>query len=166
MSALLLRRWPWLVIAALAILLAFGWSERRADKAALVAATARLDRFAADVRAATEKARADDQSNARRVETAQSTITKGASRDLETKLADARRLAADYARRLRAEADRTDPGRGGATDLSGPAGRAGPASRPGGAALLDEDVRICSDAIVKAQGWLDWWTAQGAVSRD
>ena len=134
-----------------------GFHDRDAEVAA-------LNLTISNVHTAAEKARADDLAHAKAVEAQQSAITQEASRDLEQKLADARRIADDYARRLQSATPQADPGRGGAEDLPRAPDTSGSAPGAGVDPLLD-DLRICSENTVKAQAWLDWWNRQGAVSR-
>jgi hypothetical protein len=154
-----------IVIAVLLATVLVQRAQGQADKAALTTAAARFNEFAADVRANTATAHAADQAHARRVEAAQSAVTQGATRDLETQLADARRVAADYARRLRAEAAQAHPGGGGTANLPAAAIPARPAAGAGGAALLDEDIRICTENTVKAEAWPAWWAKQQEIVR-
>jgi hypothetical protein len=113
-------------------------------------------------------AEAADQANARRVEGAQATITLEEVDALQHNLDTARALAAAYARRLR------DQAAGGATTGGGggPAGQPQAARSAAGAAgagalsVVDEDdLLICTENTVKAQGWVTWWKKVSAIPR-
>lgn len=154
-ARLALKVAPWVFLA---IFFAMWWHrgdviERKdAERAALVSEIARK----------TEQARAEDMAHARAVEAAQSQVREEVSRDLETKLAAARAAADDYARRLR---DKAAQGGGGKPRLPGtPAATVNPVGA-GEAADVD-DARACADAVIKAEGWQDWFTSIRTIERD
>lgn len=126
-----------------------------------------LTQTVASYRVTAAKARANDLAHARAVETAQTTITKETTHALTRQLADAR-AAADRHVGLHADPtsgpDRGGPGGGGAARLPALAGAPGGAAGAGQAAELD-DTRVCAANTVKAQGWMDWWTAVAAIRR-
>lgn len=111
-----------------------------------------------DIGRKTAEAKAADLTRARDIEARNLTIMKELQDALSAKLAAELRRADDYARRLRqqAGATRADPGRGGTADLSAPADTAGAPDRAGEAAIVD-DVRICTENTVKAEGWAEFW---------
>lgn len=163
-GSLVWRHWrlvvPGLIIAALgiALLLAKGdarhWQKRFDNEAA----SHQID--IANFKAANAQSIADNLADVRAKEGDAATITEKANHDIESQLADARRLATDYARRVRAAAAGTDQGSAGETRLGEVTS---PASHPfsaGGVPLLDEnDVRVCTDATVKAQGWQSFYAS-------
>lgn len=114
-----------------------------------------------EVREARARAKAQDLQHARAVERRDLEIMKETQDVLSTRLASELRRADDYARRLRAATEggssQADPGGGGAADLPAPADAAGDPPRTGEAALLDDDVRICTTNTVKAEGWGEYW---------
>lgn len=105
------------------------------------------------VATAQAEARAADLQHARDVEAAQTRIKEEVTRDLEGKLAAARAAADDYARRLRNQAAQ---GGGDRADMSFTPATAVAADGAGSQTILD-DLRACGDAVVKAEGWRDWW---------
>lgn len=110
----------------------------------------------ANYRAAAEKARADDLAHAAAVKARDDRIAQETQRDLQDQLASAYRAADDYARRLRAA---TGAGQGSTSgaDLPHVAGAALDPAGTGPEAVVAQDARICAAAVVKAQGWQDWW---------
>jgi hypothetical protein len=113
----------------------------------------------ANYRAAQATAKATNVATVGAVETDTSKITEDKQHDLEAKLADARALAADYARRLRAGetgAAKGDPGQGSLPQASGaPGSPIGAGTVP---VMDDSDLQICSVNTVKAKGWQDWYS--------
>lgn len=110
-----------------------------------------LDRQA--VATAQAEARAADLQHARDIEAAQNHVREEVSRDLEAKLASARAAADDYARRLRNQAAQGGSNRAHLPVVAEPPDAP---DGPGETAILD-DLRICADNTVKAEGWRDWW---------
>jgi hypothetical protein len=91
-------------------------------------------------------------------------ITETNQHDLESQLAGARALAADYARRMRANAAAADPGRPGEGGISQAAASPGGADGAGGVPLVgDADLRICTENTVKAIGWQRFYEAERAT---
>ena len=112
----------------------------------------------ANIRAASAKAIADNIADVRAKESDAATIVEDKQHDLESQLADARRLAADYARRMRTGAAGTDPRDAGAATIGKVASTPSDPLGSGGVSLLDEDdVRICTDNTVKALGWPEYY---------
>lgn len=153
--------WPKLLKAAPWLLLALALIGLQITRSTLATARAEHKAFIAEVERQTAQARADDIAHARAVETAQNQVREEVSRDLETKLASARAAADDYARRLRnAQAQ----GGGVRTNLPSAAQPAVDPSVPGPTTELD-DARACADAVVKAEGWREWWAQVSEVPR-
>jgi hypothetical protein len=91
-------------------------------------------------------------------------ITETNQHDLESQLANARALAADYARRMRANAAAANPGRPGEGGVSQAAASPGIADGAGGVPLVgDNDLRICTENTVKAIGWQRFYEAERAA---
>jgi cytoskeletal protein RodZ len=165
--ALAKRFWPY-IAAVVLLVAAYLWVDARGfDRGAHSrdAEVAALEKTIADVRLKTAEAQAKDLEHARKVEATDAAITKETNDALQTKLAAARAAAADYAARLRA-ATAADKSRGGAKDLPGIADTAGLAAGTSSPTVVDEaDLEACSVAVVKADGWRDWWLKVSAVER-
>lgn len=114
------------------------------------------------VATAQAEARAADLQHARDVESAQNRVREEVSRDLETKLASARAAADDYARRLR---NASAQGGGNRAHLPSTATAPLAAPEPGETAILD-DLRICANNTVIAEGWQHWWSEVSKVTID
>lgn len=125
-------------------------------------AIAALNATIADVRLKTQQAKADDAIYAASVERAQAVITEEKSNAIEASLAAARADASAYAARLRA-ASSADKGGKRISDLPRSAVASGPTIDP--ADMADVDAKACAENTVKAQDWLDWYTAQTKVAR-
>lgn len=114
-----------------------------------------------EIREARARAQAQDLQHARTIEARDLKITMEKQDAITTRLAAELRRADDYARGVRAaregSAGDLDPGRSGAAHLPATADAAGNPARAGAAALLDDDVRICTTNTVKAEGWSDYW---------
>jgi hypothetical protein len=137
-----------------------GWPATQRLKAEQLPLQIQLYGKALDaVRRKTAEAKTADLNHARAVEARDIEIMKEQQDALTTKLAAELRRADDYARRLRSQAGATgsDPGRGGAAGVSAIADAAGAPDRAGQAALLDGDIRICTENTVKAEGWAEFW---------
>lgn len=117
---------------------------------------AALDRTKSDYRTAQAQAQADNLSKVREIERANAAKTQEIQSDLETQLADARVAGAGYAERLRLarEAVARAAHAAGMPAKGDPASVAADAS---GEADLAENIRICSENTVKADGWQRWW---------
>jgi len=119
----------------------------------------------ANVRAAAEKARADDAAHARRVERDQNNVSTEVSRDYQEQLVDLRRRY--HALRMRLGKTPADPGGAGVEAVPG---LPGSAARPDGAAGQDglpaEDALTASEIALRLQALQDWITGQLGVERD
>jgi hypothetical protein len=104
------------------------------------------------------KALAADMDHAVDVQVAQEQVRDEVSHDLQSQIAAARADAARYAARLRTQAG----GGGGAADLPAVAGSAGAADGAGETAEM-ANAEACATAVVKAEGWQDWWTKVSAI---
>lgn len=114
--------------------------------------------------AKTAAAQLDDQKHASTVEAAQTAVTQEQTDDLKAKLADALAAARNRPRGLCKPASR------GSAVQSVPEAAGAPSGAPGAdtAALVDADQaddEACAVAVVKAEGWLDWWTKVSAIER-
>ena len=107
--------------------------------------------YEAAAKAAETKAKATDARNAQ--------ITQETQNDLQAQLTAARASAADYAGRLRNPVTTTNPGSGSSVPQ---AADAASGSDGAGDQTLVDDLRICSDAVVKADGWRSWWQKESA----
>ncbi len=171
------KNWRWLlptfVTVMLAAALSFTWLNAsmwraRAEKAEAEARTCekqrKLDRQAFDAASAQAK-RLNEQRVATIIQK-QNAVVSNREKDLAEKLDDARAAADDYLRRMRfaaaaAAANRSQGSQAGAT-----ADAARAAARPGEVPLLDEeDVRICTENTVIAQGWQGFWNDLTAIER-
>jgi hypothetical protein len=149
-----------LVVAGLSVALFLARNDARRAREALTAEKAAHALDIATWRAASAKAIADNIADVRSKETDAAVITEKANHDLESQLADARRLATDYARRVRAAAAGTDQSGPGETRIGEATSTASHPFSAGGVPLLDEnDVRVCTDATVKAQGWQTFYAS-------
>jgi multidrug efflux pump subunit AcrA (membrane-fusion protein) len=161
------RFWPCIVGVVVILGAIFYISHRSYQKGfhSRDAEVAALEKTIADVRLKTAEAQAADLARARKIETTDAAITKEENDALQTKLAAARAAAADYAARLRTAAAANQSG-GGTTDLPGVANPTGLAAGTSSSTVMDEaDLEACSVAVVKADGWRDWWLKVSAVER-
>ena len=119
-------------------------------------ALAALDATKSNYKTAQAQAQADNLSRVREIERANAAKTQEIQSDLETQLADARVAGAGYAERLRLarEAVARAAGAAGMPVKGDPASVAADAR---GEADLAENIRICSENTVKAEGWQHWW---------
>lgn len=109
--------------------------------------------------AAQNTARANNLEAVRKAEADGNAISERTQNDLQKELADARALAASYARRVRA-ASAANQGAAGQSGISEASNAAISANSPGGNALVPEDdLRICADNTTKAKGWQQWFAA-------
>lgn len=141
-----------------------GWPDTKRLRVEQLPAQIQLYGKAFDqVRTAAATAKADDLQFARDVETRAARIAQEQTHDINAKLVEARRLAADRARALRLRAERegraaaADRGGGGDADLSAPANATRDPAGAGAAAELDEDLEIAAENTVKAEGWREYW---------
>lgn len=109
----------------------------------------------ANVKAGTEKAKADALEHARTVEEANHVIEVQKQADLVKQLAAARADANAYILRLQTAANR---GSANATGLPQASGTSSGASGASPSPELD-DAESCAENTVKAEGWLDWYHA-------
>lgn len=154
----------WAIIAVLGLMLLFAKMDARHwHKQADQCSAAR----AADQRAYKEayaKAVADDAAHAAAVKARDDQITQEKTHALETQLVDAHTAVARYAR-LHA-APSTNPGGGGSSAVPATSDPASAVDGAGQAAIVSvADLAICSDAVVKAEGWRDWWATVSAAPR-
>lgn len=151
-----LRIAPWAIVALLSAYLAVVIHQRDAERDGRIA-----DRAA--YAAAQQQARANDLAHARVVEMAQDAVRKEVSDDLETKLGAARADAARHAARLR---DKAAQGGGGGTCLPGAPVATDTTAGAGQSPELDAaDADACAVAVVKAEGWRDWYAKIEGVAR-
>lgn len=140
------------------------WRKQSARHEALYRqGTAERDQLIAQVAAATERARAADAANARRVAAAQAQINDRSVHEYSTRIARAR---AD-ARRVQPQS--AAPDRGGAggplvPGLSFAAPRAGPAARAD--RLPDPDRLIATEQAIQLDELIRWVRAQAAIDPD
>lgn len=160
-----LLNWRWLAPSlgclglAIALLLARADARHWHKQADQIAALRKADQ--ATWRAAAEKARADNIAHTYAVQLSDARIMQESERDLQSKLVDARALAARTVERLRYRPG-TDQGAGGAAGGGAAADAPGDPFGPGRQAIVDAaDVRICTENTVKAQGWQDWYRQLG-----
>ena len=165
MTALLLLRriWPYLAAGALVVASLLFVDHRgfqrgvASQQPAIVALTATI----ADVRAKTAQARADDLSNARRVETDQQKVTTNVSTDYQRELAG---LRARYDR-LRTTTT-ADSGSGGTAGVSGlPGAASGPDAAPAQDRLPVADALIASEQALQLGALIEWVRGQSEVPR-
>lgn len=109
--------------------------------------------------AAANTARANNLEAVRKAEADGAQISKDHENALESQLADARALAASYARRMRGTPsnDQGSAGQAGLSETARPAGN--PDSAGGNALVPADDLRICADNTTKAKGWQQWFAA-------
>jgi hypothetical protein len=148
-----------LVALSLSVALFLARSDARHAHEALTAEKASHALDIATWRAASAKAIADNLADVRAKEGDAAIITEKANHDLESQLADARALAADYARRVRAGTT-GDHGNAGQAGIGTIASTASAIGGTGGVSILDEeDVRICTDNSVKLLGWQSFYAS-------
>lgn len=161
--------WKWFLIAGLVIyigLLKLSLAEERLRGVKLSKAlgeqVAAFDRFRSDVVAKTAKAQADDAAHAARVERDQTQVQTETNDAIRNRIAAARA----HAGRVRGESCQADPGGRGGPAVPGAANAAsGAAGESHAAELPASDRMICAEAVVKAEGWIEWWRAVQAVPR-
>jgi hypothetical protein len=172
MPLMLLRFWREGVMVALVLalglaLLAKAGESRRAEKwqARARAAIAAHDLFIANVRAAAEKARADDAAHAHRVEKDQSKVSEEVSRDYQKDLADLRRRY--DALRVRLGKTQANPGGAGSAPVpcvpGATSGSDGAACQGG---LPAEDALIASEIALRLKALQEWISGQLGVERE
>jgi hypothetical protein len=119
----------------------------------------------ANVRAAAEKARADDAAHARRVERDQNIISEEVSRDYQEQLVDLRRRY--DALRVRLGKTPADPSGAGAAAVPGlPGSSAGSDGAAGQDGLPAEDALIASEIALRLKALQLWMKGQLGVERD
>jgi len=112
--------------------------------------------------AAQQTARANNLEAVRKAETDGNAISERTQNDLQKQLADARALAANYARRMRGTTT-ANQGAAGESAIPEAANAAIGANGSSGNALVPEDdLRICADNTTKAMGWQVWFAAEKA----
>lgn len=160
--AFILRHWKLVVgglafaVMAIALLSAQGDARHYRRLLDNEKAARALDKAAWET--ASAKAIADNLAYVRSKEDDAATITETTQHDLEKQLASARALAARYAGSVRACA--ANPGSAGETSLPEASSAPDSAGATGRMSVVDEDdLRICSDAVVKARGWPVWYAA-------
>jgi len=113
-------------------------------------------RVALQAQIATYEAAADKaKTDAKAKEARDAQITQETQNDLQAQLTAARASAAAYAKRLQSTAGKADTGSG--TSVPQAADATGSADGTGSDAIMADDLAICSDNTVKAQGWQEWW---------
>jgi hypothetical protein len=158
--AFALRNWKLILGGVVALGLAVALFLARSDaRHAHEALTAEKASHALDIatwKVASAKAIADNIADVRAKEGDAAQITEKAQDDLQAQLADARALAADYARRMRA-ASAAYPGSAGKTSSGETPGAPASPDNAGMSLVADSDVRICTENTVKVKGWADWY---------
>ncbi|MEO6433295.1 MAG: hypothetical protein ABIO29_04880 [Sphingomicrobium sp.] len=122
----------------------------------------------AAVRAARERAHAEDNANAKRVRDAQTLINQRTADDLETRLADARHRARAQRLRQQPQAPAGDSGRAGPAMPGLPAAPGDPDHstaqdrfpRP---ALGDDDALLATEQAIQLDELIQWVRAQAAI---
>lgn len=109
--------------------------------------------------AASNTARANNVEAVRKAEADGNAISERKQDDLQKQLADARTLAADYARRMRTGAAGNDQGRAGQAGLPNAPSGPGSANDAGVSVIPSDDLRICAEQTVKVKGWIDFYTS-------
>jgi hypothetical protein len=158
---------PWKYIGiALAILSAVllvwraPWAEHR-QKAKDQAVIAALNGTISNMRAASDKAAADNKAKVAATQAADEQTRKEQTDALSTKLVDARAAVAAYLQRLRDA--QAHPGSAGTGPIPQTAGTPSPANGAGESAVVPvADLQICAENTVKSQGWQDWYRAVSA----
>lgn len=161
----LLLNWRWLLPSlgclglGVALMFAKGDARHWHKQADRIAELREADQV--NWRAAYDKARADNIAHAYAVQVSDARIMQENEHDLQTKLVDARALAARTVERLRYRPG-PDQGAGGAAGIGTAADATGDPFGPGQKAIVDaDDVRVCTENTVKAQGWQDWYRQLG-----
>lgn len=156
--------WLRIVVASLCVLSAFLWwqgsraaSQRDGALEALQAEQSAHKQTEANYRIAAAQAMAEAEMNKARVETRYVEIENEADKNIRAQLA----AAIDSLRAAKARADSSGSD---ATGLPGIANAASDTDGAGEASIMD-DAMICAENTVKAQGWLDWYSAASAVAR-
>lgn len=154
----------WAIIAVLGLMLLFAKMDARHwHKRADQCSAARV----ADHRAwqeAYDKAVAADKAHIAAVKARDDQINQEKTHALESQLVDARAAVARYARLH--PAPQANPGSAGAAAVPAASDPASFADGTGQEAIVPvSDLAICSDAVVKAEGWRDWWAAVSTAPR-
>jgi len=108
--------------------------------------------------AASNTARANNLDAVRKAEADGNAISERKQDDLQKQLADARTLAADYARRMRTTTAANQDGSGQAGLPNAPSGP-GSINDAGVSVIPSDDLRICAEQTVKVKGWIDFYTS-------
>lgn len=173
MSGLFLLSWPQKIIGAFtlsALLIAITWGAinkhnaihwqkvaKNKELALKESENARL-LFAERVKAKSEGIRRRAIENARRVEAAQTQISQESDNEIRSRIA-----AVSASVRAQASGG-THPGRGG-NSLPGSPDATGNPAGAGQASVVVADRLICTEAIVKAEGWAGWWERISEIPR-
>lgn len=162
LASLAMRNWKLILAGGMALFLTVALFLARSDASAAhealkaEKASHALDKAAWET--ASAKAIAHNLTYVRSKEDDAATITETTQHDLEKQLADARALAARYAGSVRACP--ANPGSAGKAGISEAPGSASDPVTAGRMSIVDEDdLRICSDAVVKARGWPAWYAS-------
>jgi FtsZ-interacting cell division protein ZipA len=162
--AFLTRYWKLILIGAgtiaLVTMLLIAKADARHWQKRQEATQAAFDKTVADYRAAAEKARAADLTNAQRVKSEQQQITQEVSHDYETRLADARKRADDLRLRLAAQANPRPSGAAQLPTLPAPAGR--PDETPADGFPVAERLKATEQAI-QLDELISWVERQARV---
>lgn len=158
--AWVLKHWKlivWLAsTGALLLALTVSKGETRHFQKLYTAEKTANDMLAQTYRAASEKARADAEAEARATEQHYAQVQKEQSDALRTQLADARALARRYASLHPAPG--ADQGQPGKADLPGSSSASGGIAPASGFAIVPvADLDTCATAVVGFRGWQDWW---------
>ncbi len=159
----LLKRFWWVI----PVTLFAAWvvridSLRAAYKRDAAACQANFAQFAADVKAKTELARAEDAAHKAQVERDQNKVSQESDHEIRQRIAAA--VAAVHVRLQ--PAPPTHSSGGGSSGLSAAPDPANDPAGAGAEAIVPTvDLTICVANTVKAEGWQDWWKSVQAVPR-
>jgi hypothetical protein len=121
--------------------------------------------FQKEVKLKTEAATLADAKHAADIHAKDEAIRISNEHSLQDRLDAANADAIAYANQLR-HSPSGDTRRGGSPSVSPAANPSGPAVDPGPSPVVDDqtnDLKICAENTVKAQGWLDWYGEVKAV---
>lgn len=114
---------------------------------------------------ATQRAKAADLQHALKVERDNARIAQEKQHELESQLAAARGVAARYASLH--PAPQADPGRSGTSGEPGVADPARGTDEAGAQAVVPaEDLTVCAENTILAEGWQEWWQSVSQAARD
>lgn len=118
-----------------------------------------------EVKNKTEAAKVADEKHANDIHQKDEAVRIDHEQTIQDQLDRAKSAAADYARELRRKAT-GDTRSVGSSGVGPVAPTPGTTADPGKGSVVDEtedDLQICAENTVKAQGWPDWWHSIQAV---